>query len=432
MERTYLDFYIDLIANILNFLTYIKFCNYHFKTTRTKFIYIRNFTIYIIILAIISSLHVPNLWLILVLGSLLFNHLTYKTSLKNNIFRLLHFCTVYYLPFLFIYTITTILDILLLLNNVFYQNLKAIAIGAFMYVLYAIIFSNKTSEHKEINNPYKKYLFFLLSLVLIILCIFIFVSVNLDANIETFQNIIIITFMVNIMMIVLIISIYEKIVGFLQESALEQLKIQKYEMNQNFYDELSEKAKQLSSLRHDFKNHLIIMRGRLEKKEYNELSNYLDSIVTYVDDASDVILTNNPTISSMLQAKKSVCKKLDIRFDYELEFYKIYKITDIDLIIILGNIIDNAIDAVSKMYDNNKFINLTIKQVNTYLLIKCLNPYYEKPIEKNGQLLTTKSDPSLHGIGLMNVMDSCKKYNGECKYAYGDNEFHIEILVPNY
>jgi hypothetical protein len=384
-------------------------------------------------LLVVSAITIPYFWILMIVVSFIFNKYTYQASNKKNIYHVLRFDLFYYLVFIILHVLGVfIFDSAFSLRNEFYQNLKAVVICTFIYILYSILFSYKKSEIKQVINPYKKFVYLLLTITLIILCSFVFVSINLDTNIETFQNIIIITFLVNILMIVLIISIYEKIVSFLQESALEQLKIQKYEMNQNFYDELSEKAKQLSSLRHDFKNHLIIMRGRLEKKEYSELSNYLNSIVTYVDDASDVILTNNPAISSILQAKKSVCKKLGIRFEYELEFYKIHKITDIDLIIILGNILDNAIDAVSKMYDNNKFINLTIKQVNTYLIIKCQNPYYEKPIEKNGQLLTTKSDPSLHGIGLMNVMDSCKKYNGECKYTYGDNEFHIEILVPNY
>ncbi len=233
-------------------------------------------------------------------------------------------------------------------------------------------------------------------------------------------------------MILLIISIYEKIVAFLQDAALKQLKLQQYEMNQSFYDDLSNKTKQLGALKHDFKNHLTIIHGWLYQEKYTELDTYLNSLQDYVITSSDVIITKNQTISSILQAKKSKCERKEIQFICEIDFDTIYKITDMDFIILLGNILDNAIEAVDKIKDDHRQIYLSIKQSKSYLNITCINPIVEIPIEKHGILQTTKTDNGIHGIGLSNVIDTCKKYNGECSYNYDDKEFQIKLLLPNY
>ena len=93
---------------------------------------------------------------------------------------------------------------------------------------------------------------------------------------------------------------------------------------------------------------------------------------------------------------------------------------------------DNAIDATEKVEPKDKAILLTINQINTYLVIQCTNPYKEKPKLKNGRLVTTKSDKSLHGIGLTNVIEVCEKYGGECSYSFEKELFTINILLPNY
>lgn len=432
MERGFIDFYFDLITNLLEFFTYVKYCNYHFEFREEKKMYLRNYIIYVICLIIISSLSLPHIWLIMTACNFIFNRFTYQTNIIKNLKHIIRYNIFYFVPFFILFLLSMLIfDSKVTVTNEFYQYLKVVVICIILYILYSFVYSNKKSNDKRIVNPYKKFIYPLLCSILAILCTFIFISINLNTAKETIQNIILLTFLVNIMMIILIISVYEKIVAFLQESALEQLKLQKYEMNQNFYDELSEKTKQLSSLKHDFKNHLTIIHGWLGQRKYKEVDAYLGSIIDYVDSSSDVIITKNQTISSILQAKKAQCEKLGLKLEYELDFEEIYKISDMDLIILLGNILDNAIEAVEKIKDGRN-ISLSIQQAKTFLVISCKNPIFQKPIEKDGVLLTSKTDKGIHGMGLSNVIDTCKKYNGECTYNYDDTMFYIELLVPNY
>lgn len=432
MERSLITFYTDFITNLLEFLTYIKFFQFYFEPKKKEF-YFQNHLIYVVYLIITSSISISYFFTISFIANFIFNKLTYKINYKNNLFYIIKFNLFYYAPYTIIIGLSMLfLDSRLSLTNDFYQNLKSIIICSILYIAFSHKFHKKKANNIIITNPYKKFIYLLLFLMLIIFCSFLFASINLDASKETIQSIIIITFLVNIIMLVLIVSIYEKIIDSLQDSSKNQLKLQKYQMNQIFYDELSYKTKQLSLLKHDFKNHITIIRSWLHQKKYDKLENYLDSIIDYVTYSSDIIITNNQTISSIVQAKKSRCESLKIKLKYNINFEKVYKISDIDLTILLGNILDNAIDAVSIMPNNDNYITLNIKQIKSYLIISCKNPFIEMPIEKNGFLLTTKFEKDIHGLGLTSVLETCSKYNGECKYRYDNNLFYIELMIPNY
>lgn len=433
MEQKFIIFYFDLIMNLLEFLAYTKYFNYYFQPKKEKSTYLYNYSIFILFLVIISAISIPYFLLFFLFFSFIFNKFTYQINYKTNIGHIIKFNVFYYLTYsVLILCDLFIFDTFFTIDNYFYQNLKAVVLNTLIFIFFSFIFNRKNIIQKNISNPYKKFIYLLLILIFIILCSFIFISINLDTKKETIQNITLITFLVNIMMIILIISVYERIMDFLQESALRRLTLQKYQMNQSFYDELSAKTKQLSSLKHDFKNHLTIIHGWLNQEKYKELNLYLSSIMDYVDASSDIIVTKNQTISSILQSKRSQCDKLRIRFEYDLEFEEIHKLSDMDLIIMLGNILDNAIEATSKIEEEKRYIALTIEQSKTYLIISCKNSLKDKPIEKNGILLTIKQDNNIHGIGLTNVIESCKKHNGECKYHYNETMFHIQLLLPNY
>lgn len=433
MDGKIISFYIDVIYNLLAYFTYMKYCNFYMMGNGKKPTYFRNYCLMIVFHFITSYGTIPLLWLLTIIVELLFNQLSYYISYKKNLIHVLRFNVIFYLSIVLGHTLGIfIFDNSVLLNNGFYQNLKGIIICTVVYILLSLIFSNKSAQKTPLHNPYKKYVYFILCLIVFILCALVIYNINFNVSKETLEFVVLITFMINIVMIILIITIYERIVDFLQESALEQFKLQKYELNQNFYNELTEKSRQLSSLRHDFKNHLGVIRGRLIHAKYQDAISYLDSLLDYTQTVSELIITNNQTISSILQAKKSECERKEIRFRYEIGFDKIYNITDMDLIIVLGNILDNAIFAASKTFGHMKELNLSIKQVDSYLTIICKNGITERPIEVDGHLISTKKDKTMHGIGLNNVMETCEKYNGQCFYHYDEKEFTINILLPNY
>lgn len=433
MNINIISFVFDLLTNLLTFFTYIKYCNYYFVRSSSKLTFIINYICMIIFLIIISYLSMPSLWILLFILNLIFNKLIYHSSIRQNIYHVIRFNILYYIPVLIGYILMTYMfHSSLFLGNEFYLRLKGIIVCTIVYIVFSLILNNKKSGVSQLINPYKKYIYILFCLISVIFCALVIFSATYKDSKDTIETVILTSFFINVMMVILIISIYEKMVDFLNESALEQLKLQKYELNQNFYEELSEKSKQLGSLRHDFKNHLGIIQGELEQANYEEAMLYLNSLIDYTQAASELIITNNQTISSILNSKKSECIRKCIPIEYEIDFDKIYKITDMDLIIILGNILDNAIHAASKDMLEYREIKLSIEQVNSYLAVVCTNNFKEKPIELYGRLISTRKDKVLHGIGLNNVLETCEKYSGECNYSYDNQTFTISILLSNY
>lgn len=433
-----ISFFISIIDNILVFLILDKFSDYYLKhkyaeNRHSKRLY------YFIPLQIVLSMLTQNITVYITL--LYLSYFIYIIAMYQRPFLK---CITYILKFLVIYLVITLFafflvsfvtdnipDPKILRENNFFQNLKGLILNSLLYMFTCFSLSHKKLRKQGINNPYKKYVYLILGLIVFVLFAFIIYAYTLNSSKETLENIVMVIFIVNIIVIVLILSIYEKIVDSLQKAALKQLQQQKYELTQSYYDELAEKSKQLLSLRHDFKNHLGIIAGRLEQKDYPEAIAYLEKITAATKFAGDLVVTNNATISAILQSKKLECERKGIHFTYTAAFEKIYKLTDMDFIIILGNILDNAIDALEAEVPD-KYVTVSIAQVGTYLVIQCENPYLTKPLEKNGYLITSKKDKEFHGIGLLNISEACEKYNGEFQYTYDNSVFKVKILLPNY
>ena len=100
-----------------------------------------------------------------------------------------------------------------------------------------------------------------------------------------------------------------------------------------------------------------------------------------------------------------------------------------------SNCVSNAITAASKL--DNGYINLAIKQADTYLAIHCENNHHEKIKKREGRFISSKPSSvskanPLHGLGLISVTNNVNKYGGTIDINYNDTTFIVDILIPNY
>ncbi|BCK01811.1 sensor histidine kinase [Anaerocolumna chitinilytica] len=438
MNSNFVSVSIDITYNLLALLVLDKYCDYFLTRSQSDKLYIKRLYFYIPVQILLSILSIDTVIFttLLFVSYLLYINLFYITEFKKGLLFVLKFFLIFYglsgIAFIVISFFMDFLSGLIgLFDNNFYQNLKGIIVNTLAYIISCFYLHHKKLKHQPVNNPYKRYVYLILGLIIFVLSTFIIYIYTLNSSKEALENIVTIIFLINILMIVLILSIYEKIVDSLQEAALKQLQQQKYELAQSYYEELSEKSKQLVSLRHDFKNHLNIIAGRLEQKDYTEALSYLERITAVTKSAGDLIITNNATVSAILQSKKVECERKGIGFTYTAAFEKIYKLTDMDFTIILGNILDNAIEAQEEVRAG-KYLAVSITQADTYLVIQCENPYLASPMKKNGRLVTSKKDSEFHGVGLLNVSDVCERYGGDFHYTYDNSIFTVRIMLPNY
>lgn len=199
---------------------------------------------------------------------------------------------------------------------------------------------------------------------------------------------------------------------------------------QVLYRSLEEKIELQRSISHDYKNHLSYINGLLQSKEYDKISDYIEKINGTVEHNLDMIDTNNPIINTVVNTKYFEAKNTGAVVVCKINDLSCINIEETDIIVLLSNLFNNAIEAVNKC---EKEKNIKFKIVHEYseLIISFQNTY-DGVLKRNGDLFqTTKEDEKdFHGIGIKNIIKIVQKYNGEYQFDISDDIFGITIIIP--
>lgn len=177
---------------------------------------------------------------------------------------------------------------------------------------------------------------------------------------------------------------------------------------------------------HDFR-HQIRELGKKENVSETAIQDISKAIRIY--DSS--VKTNNESLNVILSEKSLLCSKYEITFSCIANGQLLSFISEEDIYSLLGNILDNAIEAVKSLPKDKKTINLRIKAVGNLISVVESNCYQGK-IEMTDDLpKSTKNDPVHHGYGLKSIKILCEKYQGTLSVLAKDGVFTITILFAN-
>lgn len=186
----------------------------------------------------------------------------------------------------------------------------------------------------------------------------------------------------------------------------------------------------LRRFRHDFKNHAIVVNAMLEQGDTDGAKRYFSGISSEITDTLPKFSTGNSIVNSLLHIKSAdaTANGTEILFDGVIPAEGI---EPKDMCICVGNLLDNAIEACSGLpVTDSKTISVTSVIRNNMLLLTVQNPVGAgKKLNKNQMPATTKSDKRAHGIGLRNVRDIVKKYNGTLQLSAENGVFTAELFV---
>jgi sensor histidine kinase regulating citrate/malate metabolism len=163
---------------------------------------------------------------------------------------------------------------------------------------------------------------------------------------------------------------------------------------------------------------------------------YIDKLHQEIDFAKLGILSKNVAIDAIINNRKSRASELGIKFIEELIIPPKLKIEDMDICIVLGNSLNNAIEACQRITDcdNNRIIKIKIKYKSEYLLIEVRNTYDINSIRmKNGKFVSSKTN-RIHdeiGIGVSNIKSVVEKYDGLFQIEMGEEFFALKIMIPD-
>ncbi len=208
----------------------------------------------------------------------------------------------------------------------------------------------------------------------------------------------------------------------LMESQIEQ--------QEKMLTSILESNEKIRVLKHDMKNYLMTAIGLIDNKEYNKVKSYMVNLIGQeIDTIETFVTTNSQTLSALLNIKLDTCNKNKINWNVEITS-DLTNISDVDISIIIGNLLDNAIEA-SKKVKNKPFIDIKIFDSKDYVNIVIKNKIDNSVLFFNPNLFTTKKDKNSHGIGLMSVKKIVKKYNGMYKVYEENKTIVVNIMLKN-
>nr|WP_294494933.1 GHKL domain-containing protein [uncultured Anaerosporobacter sp.] len=240
-----------------------------------------------------------------------------------------------------------------------------------------------------------------------------------------------IIFNIIIVTIVFIFNIY-RLLRFSRQLTENRLKTQYMQMQLQQNENMNILSNNLRSLRHDMNNHIGVIYGLLDTKQYNKLKSYLNGIYKNLQEANDIIIVNNEILSIILNNKKHLANEKMIQLVTWIEV-KDFILTEIEICSLIGNILDNAIEATEKVpfdaIDIDREIKFVCVEKEEGWYIDCKNPFVEAPLITEEGLMTTKKNKESHGIGSRTMQDIIKKYNGTLEYSTDDINFIVKIFI---
>ncbi len=185
---------------------------------------------------------------------------------------------------------------------------------------------------------------------------------------------------------------------------------------------------EIQKIRHDMKNYLECAVILLHNEKSEEAKIYLSSLMkNKINFDTTIVSTKSDAVNAVISSKNSLCKKYKIEFHYEITG-EVEKIPEIDISILLGNLLDNAIEACIHEI-KTPLIHLSIYNKENYLVIIISNTIEESVLKKNPNLQTTKRDKLHHGIGNISVKDIVKKHNGMVQFYEKEDKFFVEVWI---
>lgn len=195
-----------------------------------------------------------------------------------------------------------------------------------------------------------------------------------------------------------------------------------------YYERIEHALIEARRLKHDMKNHTLTIGHLIQSGEVSAALNYLETIGTAIDSIEVGFSTGHRIVDVIMYEKKKICasKGIPIRFMGCVSEDLPYASTD--LCIIIGNTIDNAIEACLKMNrELEPFIEVETYLKQGYWIFKVTNTAL--PVDINC-LTSTKPNKSQHGYGIRNIRASVQKYGGNVNFLYEEGCFKTQVLMP--
>lgn len=278
-----------------------------------------------------------------------------------------------------------------------------------------------------------------LSLLVIVISV---IFINIGKKVSLFYLLVLFLIETVLLLCGFIFNEYQYIFGYLMTLVFVLSENNQSYLRKNYEDSCNEYQKKIMNKqieevqniymtmrgwRHDYHNHLQSIKAHIKLEQYEEVIKYLNDLEVDLKDVSNLVETGNVELDAILNAKISLALNHQIKVDYKAAVPEKLTVKNIDLCVLLGNLIDNAVEACDLMSEK-KFIRLYIGVFKSQLYISVTNSTKELIRKLDDEYITTKRGN--HGHGLKRINNIVNKYDGFINRKNEPGVFVTEIMLP--
>lgn len=194
------------------------------------------------------------------------------------------------------------------------------------------------------------------------------------------------------------------------------------------YESLKGRMEETRQARHDLRQHLRLMQSYLDSKNETALREYMKEYGQTLPADNGIRYSENTVTDTVVRYYAELAQALEISFDARMEFPAELNLPDPDLCVILGNLLENALDSCKKHQSEAPYIRMGGKLVGTQMLTIIVdNCPADQPKWKNDMIISTKRNTA--GTGTASIRSIAKRYDGEARFEWKDKIFSASVVI---
>lgn len=213
----------------------------------------------------------------------------------------------------------------------------------------------------------------------------------------------------------------------------ENLISQKYiiiKRENEYYQNCLSNQKDIIQFKHDLKNIMLNLDYCLRENKIEEAHTQISKLVD-IENSSFEKISGYIPIDAILNNKLVICRNNHIHPKIDIQFPHDVNIGSIDISVILGNLLDNAIEATLRLKNpEERMIKIGIKYVSEKIIVKITNTCNEVKLDFSRNIVSSEKGIGRYGIGISSIKDRIKRLGGYCDFTYKHGHFHALVVIP--
>ena len=176
------------------------------------------------------------------------------------------------------------------------------------------------------------------------------------------------------------------------------------------------------------RHHLLVISSYIKAEDIQGLNDYVKEYLSSLASPAD-IFCDNLALNSLIGYYKELAEDRDSAFNVSISLPKEPLLPEIDLCAVISNLLENAVEACTRMKSQDRFINVKISATTNFLLTIIIENSYEGEILRSGNVFISSKKKGRKGIGISSVLNIIEQYNGVSKFEYQNQLFKAAILL---